>query len=66
MMCKTIEESKAALSKVIVELYELRDKAEGKYFESLTIAIETVAGRKRTAADLAELETVETYRRGYA
>lgn len=58
MLGRTIEESEA-LNKVLDNL----DKSEGKYFESLTIAIETVAGRKRIATDLAELETVETDRR---
>lgn len=58
MLGKTIEESQA-LSKALDDI----DKSEGKYFESLCNAIETGAGRKRIAADLAELETVETDRR---
>jgi hypothetical protein len=58
MLGRTIEESEA-LSRVLDDL----DKSEGKHFESLCNAIETGAGRKRIAADLTELETVETDRR---
>lgn len=58
MLGKTIEESEA-LSKALDDL----DKSEGKYFESLYNATETGAGRKRIAAELTELETVETDRR---
>jgi hypothetical protein len=58
MKCKTIDDAKTTLSKVMDDLYAVRREADGKYFESLTIAIETVAERKRMIVDLTELETV--------
>lgn len=60
--CKTIEEAKTTISKVMDDLYTVRNEVDSKYFESLTIAIETVAERKRMIVDLTELETVSTYR----
>lgn len=60
MLCKTIEDAKTTISKVMDDLYTLRSEVDNnEYYESLTIAIETVAERKRMIVDLTELETVE-------
>lgn len=60
MLCKTIEDAKITISKVMDDLYALRSEVDNnEYYESLTIAIETVAERKRMIVDLTELETVE-------
>lgn len=58
--CKTIEEAKTTLSKVMDDLYLLRSEDyNNEYYESFTIAIETVAERKRMIVDLTEFEIVE-------